>query len=186
MFAYCENNPINYEDPVGTYRILEGYNPTPSNDLPRKIAILKKELKTLDLSNTSEELVLNSKYVAGYKGTVVFRTSNSRSFTFFAVFLRNDLPTKGSNSINELRHEYGHLYQLAALGSSGYLLFIGIPSILGGDNPDYYKQPWEVTADLFGGVDRMGQHNYSDQQLIEGLRYLRTAYIISRFTGRIW
>ena len=50
------------------------------------------------------------------------------------------------------RHEYGHTVQLQQLGIVKYALCIGLPSWLEWGSKDYYDKPWEVTADLFGGV----------------------------------
>jgi len=38
------------------------------------------------------------------------------------------------------------------LGIVKYALCIGLPSWLEWGSKDYYDKPWEVTADLFGGV----------------------------------
>ena len=51
-----------------------------------------------------------------------------------------------------VRHEYGHTVQLQQLGIVKYALCIGLPSWLEWGSKDYYDKPWEVTADLFGGV----------------------------------
>ena len=47
---------------------------------------------------------------------------------------------------------HGHTVQLQQLGIVKYALCIGLPSGLEWGSKDYYDKPWEVTADLFGGV----------------------------------
>ena len=47
---------------------------------------------------------------------------------------------------------HGHTVQLQQLGIVKYALCIGPPSWLEWGSKDYYDKPWEVTADLFGGV----------------------------------
>ena len=52
-----------------------------------------------------------------------------------------------------VRHEYGHTLQLKQLGVIDYALCIALPSWQEwGTNPNYYSRPWEITADVLGGV----------------------------------
>ncbi len=54
-----------------------------------------------------------------------------------------------------VKHEWGHFVQFSRMSPITYLTCIGIPSALSeGDDYKYYSNPWEITADLFGGVDR--------------------------------
>ena len=59
---------------------------------------------------------------------------------------------------NILRHEYGHSVQLRMLGLFRYIRYIARPSVRGYRRPmtvrEYYSQPWEYIADLFGGAIR--------------------------------
>ncbi|MEG1519573.1 MAG: hypothetical protein RR458_01175 [Clostridia bacterium] len=68
-----------------------------------------------------------------------------------------------------LNHEYGHTLQYDNLGLIGYLAKVAIPSVDGFykdlerqkdmdtyDKTFYYKQPWENSADILGGVIRDG------------------------------
>jgi hypothetical protein len=77
------------------------------------------------------------------------------------------LDIDGNHNYMSVRHEHGHQIQSLILGPL-YLIFIGLPSIVGNTinrikrkyfeknyDPDfYYKQPWEAWADKLGGVDR--------------------------------
>lgn len=70
------------------------------------------------------------------------------------IFLDRDR----SISLNDVRHEYGHQLQSRKLGPL-YLLLIGLPSIIGNllhryFKFNYYKQPWEKSADKLGDVHR--------------------------------
>ena len=115
--------------------------------------------------NTNESTTLNSSKVSFYKGIPVFRTNLERSGSFGAIFLRRNY--KDTNDVShkltdpdELKHESGHNAQLTMMGLANYGLGIGIPSLFafgpwsaqGGDN--YYRAPWEITADKLGGVSR--------------------------------
>lgn len=40
MFAYCENDPILYSDPCGTYRMIEGYEPPKREPKPQNKATI--------------------------------------------------------------------------------------------------------------------------------------------------
>ena len=66
----------------------------------------------------------------------------------------------------------GHNVQLALLGAINYALCIGIPSIFEFGEKEYYSRQWEVTADLFGGVE---SRKHSQQDIIDGILYLRNS-----------
>lgn len=108
-----------------------------------------------DPFNSNEALTMDSTKVSFYKGVPVFRI-NSRSGSFYAIFL-NRRDNEDAYPEDSLRHEYGHSIQLMKLGPVKYGLGIGIPSWLEftfhGSNDMYTEQPWEITADIFGGVD---------------------------------
>ena len=104
----------------------------------------------------------------------MFRTSGGRSGSFGAIFL-----TKRSGVTN-LKHERGHNWQLMMMGIANYGLAVGVPSAAmlgpwasqGGDH--YYRAPWEITADLLGGVSRK-VHKKSDVN--NGWLYLTSAIL---------
>jgi hypothetical protein len=84
----------------------------------------------------------------------VLKTNNKRSGSFYGILLRNGADT------TELNYERGHNWQAMMMGIANYSLAIGIPSVAGfgsydeQPNDNYYRAPWELTADLFGGVSR--------------------------------
>ena len=69
------------------------------------------------------------------------------------VLLRLVIKPKGYTPTKDtVRHEYGHIKQLEIIGPTVYMSTIGIPSMLNLGDGDYYDKPWEVTADILGGV----------------------------------
>ena len=160
MFAYCGNNPVGYYDPSGCY--FRPYH----ND----VAMLFYEglggggfspsgrsggnFKSL-VANTSEEKVLEAEDLAFYKGVLVIRVPGDSAFSFGVIFFGEDI-----NSVNLVRHEYGHIKQFQELGVIGYASYVAVPSIVcfcldeADALPDglYYNLPWEYKADAYGQV----------------------------------
>jgi len=105
--------------------------------------------------NSDETLTMESNKVSFYKGVPVFRT-NSRSGSFYAIFMDRE-DSYGPYAEDNLRHEYGHSVQLMKLGPVKYGFGIGVPSWLEftfyRQNDMYTEQPWEISADIFGGVE---------------------------------
>lgn len=60
--------------------------------------------------------------------------------------------------IDTVRHEYGHMLQVKALGPFRFWRYIAVPSMRGYCKKvpyaEYYNQPWERGADALGGVSR--------------------------------
>ena len=84
-----------------------------------------------------------------------------------------------SNSANPedtVRHEYGHTRQFAEMDPITYALMIGIPSWLNFGSGPYYDKPWEVTADIYGGVV---SRDHSQQVCDRGNTYLAQCRILS-------
>ena len=107
--------------------------------------------------NTDESASLNSRKVSFYKGVPVFRTNKERSGSLGVIFLRRGWTDSQGNFYNlndpdELRHERGHNSQLMRMGIANYGLMIGLPSWQEWSTRSYYDRPWEITADVFGGV----------------------------------
>ena len=71
----------------------------------------------------------------------------------------------GTNTPNEIKHEWGHGIQQGIMGPLKYGLMIGIPSYNEWGKKrwsHYYNSPWEITADLFGGTNNAGQRTQSE------------------------
>lgn len=131
------------------------------------------DFKNFNLKNTQEQVVVDSNYFSAYKGKLVLRTNRQRSGSIGILFITR----KGNPStIKELvRHEYGHTEQLRQLGLLRYLIFIGIPSWKQWNREvPYYERPWEITADLYGGVT---SRNHNEEKMQDGIEYLKKSKI---------
>ena len=126
--------------------------------------------------NEDEQVVLDAKFLAFYKGVPVIRTSNDRSGSFGVIFM--GALRDADENVKILRHEWGHTQQLAQLGPIKYLLGIVAPSLSSdAGSQDYYRSPWEVTADWYGnsfdnGARRTDLNKATNQDLAIGIGYL--------------
>ena len=129
------------------------------------------DFKRFNFKNEKEQAVIDSNYFSAYKGKLVIRTNRLRSGSFGVLFItRKGRPY---NIKQLIRHEYGHTEQLRQLGFLRYLLFIGIPSWKQWKKEiPYYERPWEITADLFGGVT---SRKHTEEKLAAGIDYLATS-----------
>lgn len=139
----------------------------------------KSDIKNFNRNNTDEENVLNSYYFSAYRGKLVLRTNRNRSGSFGILFI-----TRGTGKRDYpedvVRHEYGHTRQLHELGIVKYTLCIGLPSLFEWGIGEYYSKPWEITADIYGGVR---SRIYSKSLIDEGFKYLEK----SKSKGiRVW
>ena len=160
MYAYCDNNPAMKTDPYGSWPkwLDEFYNNAKiwvGEHIVKPVETfcgnVKEDIEKYDKYNDSEEKVLESHYFSSYKGVLVLRTNGKRSGSFGVIFLTYE-SSERTYPEDVVRHEYGHTVQLQQLGIVKYALCIGLPSWLEWGSKDYYDKPWEVTADLFGGV----------------------------------
>ena len=79
-----------------------------------------------------------------------------------------------------VRHEYGHTKQLKELGVVKYALFIGLPSWQQWGSGPYYEKPWEITADVYGGVQ---SRSHDAQKIQIGFDYLSEIKRLDDFIG---
>ena len=175
MFAYCNNNPVMYFDPIGhapkwlenignyLNRIFNIYTQQQTtNDMIRQKQIemaenLIEDCQRFNLQNTDENSVLESHFFSAYKGKLVIRIIDSNvGFSFGVIFLG----TENCSAI-DIRHEYGHTVQFESYGTIGYIYAVAIPSVTNywidyyNRLPyDYYSYPWEKEADIFGELNR--------------------------------
>ena len=179
LYCYCFNDPVNYIDPDGHFpwlilAALLLFTPVGGTALQVATSTLsyvgmavasifdediRNDMNAIGWNpfNTDESATLNSSKVSFYKGVPVFRTNMERSGSFGAIFLRRTWKDKNGISHkltdpDELRHERGHNWQLMMMGIANYGLMIGLPSWQEWSNRPYYERPWEITADVFGGV----------------------------------
>lgn len=132
---------------------------------------ISEDFRAFDFRNTSEKKVLKAHYISFYKKVFVFRTNLKRSGSLGAIFLtRRIFP--GENLEDVLRHEFGHTLQRKQLKTTRYLFCIGLPSWRNWGTGDYYAKPWEITADIYGGVQSR-EHSQSDIET--GFAYLRVS-----------
>ncbi len=130
---------------------------------------VEEDIDNFSFSNKDEKVVLKSNYFSFYKGVLVIRTNGERSGSFGVIFLSHE-DDHISNAEDVVRHEYGHTKQLEQLGVIKYALYIGLPSWQNWGTGDYYSKPWEITADIYGGVQ---SRNHSSKDIVRGFSYLR-------------
>lgn len=82
------------------------------------------------------------------------------------------------NPEDTIRHEYGHTKQLQQLGVLGYAMCIGLPSWQKWGSGEYYSKPWEITADIYGGVQ---SRSHTQDNIDAGFQYLETSKYLGLF-----
>ena len=173
MFAYCLNNPVNMADTSGNWPqwIKDAANWL-NNSIIQPVASFVKDItediNNFDWNNESEEKVLESNYFSSYNGVPTFRICGNRSGSFGAMFITRETNNRDYPE-DIVRHEYGHTLELKQLGVIDYALCIALPSWQEwGTNPNYYSRPWEITADVLGGVQ---SRNHSMKDVSAGFGY---------------
>ena len=130
-----------------------------------------EDCENYDVSNESESKVLESNYFSSYKGVPVLRINGDRSGSFGVMFITRETNYR-ANPEDVVRHEYGHTKQLEQLGLIQYTLCIGVPSFFEwGSDTEYYRRPWEITADILGGVQSRSYPGYESA----GFMYLENS-----------
>ena len=179
LFAYCFSNPVNMDDSSGNWpkwaqKIANTVKSVLSNGIDKIKTVankVKQDIKSFDIKNTSERKVLDSNYVSAYKGKLTFKTKDNRSGSFGALFI-SEATNNIANAEDVVRHEYGHSKQMEELGVVNYTLCILVPSYLElGSDSEYYRRPWEITADIYGGVQSRSYPGYETA----GFEYLENS-----------
>ena len=137
------------------------------------ICYFLEDLLAFDINNLDPVRVSLAHFFAGYDGQLVFigNWENGRSGSFGRIMglHKNVLNANNLTWLSEiLKHEHGHYEQYKRIGLIKYIFAIAIPSLLN-DPDDYYSQPWEVTADILGGVTT---HRHSAGSEEAGIAYL--------------
>ena len=141
---------------------------------------IKKDMDTINWNpfNNNISAATSSDKVSFYKGCPIIRT-NGDSLSFGMIFLASEGFTDDGiewTTDKILLHEYGHYIQLTTYGFGLYFLCIGIPSFIYNDQ----NSPWEISADLLGGVQRP----YNSVDVIAGeLYYLLTSLLGLSYHG---
>ena len=130
---------------------------------------LKTDIKNYNYINCDETKVIEANYFSSYKGHFVLRTKKKRSGSFGILFISRRV-NKYKNPEDVVRHEYGHALQLKEMGLIKYTMFIGIPSLLNLGDGYYYDKPWEITADILGGVRSRIHKEYN---IVKGNEYMK-------------
>ena len=101
--------------------------------------------------------MLDAKVFSSYKGTPVLKQdiSGGSMSVCNTIFL-----SSATQDVETVKHEWGHTVQQALMGTPKFMTRIAAPSLIGAalNVEDYYSQPWERSADFFGGAT----HSYSD------------------------
>ena len=115
------------------------------------------DLRNLSFKNGDEDKVLDARFISAYKGKLAVKKAGTggRSFSLGVLFISPELKAGNRYSIDTVKHEYGHTVQLKRLGLAVYLKAVARPSMKSKETGrEYYSLPWEVTADMLGGVER--------------------------------
>ncbi len=186
LYTYCVNNPIRYSDENGfaffetlgkalragtlLYQCVKGFA---SGTLTQDKII--SDIQYYSEKNTDTDVVRKANLFSSYNGVFVVIVDAPSAYSYGStLYLRK------SEDPETIQHEYGHSLQEDKLGGFAYTVGIAIPSVTYNaidkelDLPDniYFSMPWEITADMFGGVKR-GQSYYLDGAREAGLDYFR-------------
>ena len=188
MFANCLNNPIRLGDFTGmravdvcvAQHLGNGSGPQPAPVSP----IAKFTTKVTEMVNDAVEAVngaidfvtnddpqkvLDAEYCAFYKGALVVKVPfmDREAASFGIIFLGSNAGHR-TDADQIVQHEYGHTVQMANMGVTMYSIAVAVPSVIGnrvdasGNMPfNYYSQPWEYGADIYGGVTGRAYDNWA-------------------------
>ena len=117
------------------------------------IGAVMADLGNFDLANDNPLVVWMAHYFSAYLGQIVVfgDWENGRSGSFGPVI---GLHENNKGNAEVLKHEHGHYEQYKQIGLVKYLFAIALLSLTHDPAENYYSQPWEVTADMLGGVTK--------------------------------
>ena len=182
MFAYCNSNPVNFQDDAGTRIEYFSFDSGAPCGFPSPNVISDATVPSSSSSgfiddiedclfNIDEQAVLDAEFFAFYKGISVIKIPNSRdAFSCGIIFVGNDVCDP-----NTVKHEYGHYAHLLLVGIDNYVGRVVLPSVIGYASSVpydvYYSQPWEYIAEILGGVNR-NNYSYSEFSNTSGALYM--------------
>ena len=161
LFAYCMNNPVNMNDTDGNWpKWIKAVDNWINDKIIKPVVNtynnIKEDINNYNKYNEDPEVVFSSNYFSSYKGTFVLKTSFDASFFYGFIGL-----SKTQQTETNLNHEYGHAVQADNVGMFKYTFNVAIPSLTANVLDryeklpyDYYGSPWELEADMLGGVNR--------------------------------
>jgi len=142
-------------------------------------AVIAIFLTKLIINHTNPDLLNLSIYLSSafvlighcYTCFANFKGGKAVASSFGILFITRETNSR-PDAEDVIRHEYGHTIQLKQLGIVKYALCIGIPSLFEwGSDPEYYRRPWEITADIYGNVQSRSYPGYEDA----GFQYLENS-----------
>lgn len=180
LFIYCLNNSVNMLDTTGHWsewieKFINQVNEKIIKPVRKFVNDISTDFKNYDWNNNSEEKVLQANYFSSYKGVPVIRINGERSGSFGMIFLTREF-SENEDPRDVVRHEYGHAKQLRQLDIITYAAGIGFPSWKKMGKKPYYDKPWEITADIYGGVE---YRNHSQNNIDDGFKCLGVLKVIS-------
>ncbi len=154
MYAYCQNDPIDFYDPTG--HAYKGINNQINYSEYEHTYGGHRENGILP----PQEFYFSIKVLEPYNGVSVIEVPflNDKAMSIGVIFIGDEV----SSDKRLIRHEFGHIIQLREIGLMKYLNFIAVPSVtymalneLGFSSyGSYYDTKWECLADMLGGVRR--------------------------------
>ena len=158
------------------------------------IAGIVDDVRNIDLGNTDPQVVIDdfenhNRLLSGFNGQVVINMPLVESSLRNVPIIRDHLGragslgpimplSRGGRTHNTIWHESGHFSEFQFLGPLRYFVGIGLPSknsTLPSGDIRYFQQPWEIIADILGGVDRVdpasGLSHFTMPYILRGLRY---------------
>ena len=195
-YAYCLDNPVNMRDQSGnvpSHCVDEtdsgvNSNPTPNSEPDDILSRAAKLACYFLLMNPivpyfseGQEIEALETFKKGY--TIIYRGAivipnyiSDSSFTLPGIIFLHESQLEPDT----LRHEYGHIIQAEILGPAKYLEYIAKPSMAHYKDrispSEYCSQPWEITAEIFGGNYAIkGADYYLSGAAEAGLLYLLSA-----------
>lgn len=181
LYCYCNNDPVNCVDifghsPIGMFAqfFVSFWSYIGMGIMSIWDEDIRADMNAIGWNpfNDNETIALNSRKVSFYKGVPIYKFNHKRSGSFCAIFLNS------SATETTLKHEYGHNVQQRAMGPVKFGLMIGLPSWQEWSSRPYFKRPWEITADVLGGVTR---DIHTQEDIIRGFGYLTVSTLFGPF-----